>query len=290
MEASRSAVTRAVLRWYALHGRDLPWRHTRNPYHILVSEIMLQQTQVDRVIPKYHAFLKAFPSVTALAHAKASQVIKAWAGLGYNRRALFLQKTAQAVVLEHGGRFPQELETLKALPGVGDYTARAILSFAFEEPVPMMDTNHRRFYQRVLFGLSIKKDVVLLEVAEGMLPKKRAYDWNQALMDFGSAVCRSKQPVCPVCPLKTMCRAYPIILKEVPQKKKKSTKTVQFKQTDRYIRGRIIHWLREGEMLTPAILAERLAEFPNARLEAVAAGLEKDGLIRRTKKGMVLPD
>ena len=151
-------IRKKILTWYAIAKRDhFPWRKTRNPYKILVSEVMLQQTQVSRVIDKYREFLRVFPNAKKLSDAKASEVITAWAGLGYNRRALFLQKTAKAVREVHGGRFPKYLEMLKTLPGVGDYTARAVLSFAFEQPVPMMDTNHRRFYQRVLFGFKEKK-------------------------------------------------------------------------------------------------------------------------------------
>ena len=156
-----------IFHWYQKNQRaHLPWRKTRDPYKILVSEVMLQQTQVDRVIPKYREFLRAFPSVKTLAEAKTGDVIRAWKGLGYNRRALFLQKTAQAIVGEYGGKFPNDLEELKKLPGIGDYTARAVLSFAFKEPLPVLDTNHRRFYQRVFFGMREKSDAQLLKKAE----------------------------------------------------------------------------------------------------------------------------
>lgn len=279
-----------LLRWYKKNQRaSLPWRHTRDPYKILVSEIMLQQTQVSRVIEKYHEFLTAFPTVQDLASAKASAVIAAWKGLGYNRRALFLQKTAQAIVNEHGGVFPQTIEALVALPGVGDYTARAVLSFSFEQPVPMMDTNHRRFYQRILFGIDTKKDKELLVAAEALLPKKRAYDWNQALMDFGSLVCTTSKPKCEICPLQSVCQAYPEILTAEPRKKKKK-KAIPFKQTDRYFRGRIIDHLREHNTLSERKAAGLFAEISKERLLAIISGLEKDGLIIRRKKSMLLPE
>ena len=216
----RKQICSRLLGWYVEHQRDLPWRRTEDPYNILVSEVMLQQTQVSRVLEKYREFLHAFPTVQALAKAKTSAVIKTWKGLGYNRRALFLQRTAQAVVNEHGGTFPQTLEALVKLPGVGDYTARAILSFALDKQVPMMDTNHRRFYSRVLHGIKKVKDKDLLVDALVLLPKKKAYDWNQALMDFGSSICLTRKPRCEVCPLQKYCKAYPDVLTEIKPKKK----------------------------------------------------------------------
>lgn len=283
-------IQKTLLQWYKIHQRAaLPWRHTRDPYKILVSEIMLQQTQVNRVIEKYHEFLTAFPTVQDLALAKASEVIAAWKGLGYNRRALYLQKTAQAIVSEYNGVFPQTIDELTALPGVGDYTARAVLSFAFEQPIPMMDTNHRRFYQRRLFGLDSKKDKNLLLAAEELIPKKRAYDWNQALMDFGSLVCTTSKPKCESCPFQNNCPAYPAILTELPKKNKKK-KSIPFKQTDRYFRGRIIDYLRENRILTVVKAKKLFPEISKERLETVMTGLEKDGLIIREKKSMLLPE
>ncbi|MBT6334420.1 MAG: A/G-specific adenine glycosylase, partial [Candidatus Magasanikbacteria bacterium] len=214
-------VRRRLLRWYKKYQRDLPWRHTRDPYTILVSEIMLQQTQVERVIPKYHAFLRAFPTVKVLANAKTADVIRMWKGLGYNRRALFLQRAAKVVCDEFSGVFPDTLKELITLPGVGDYTARAVMSFAFEKKVPMMDTNHRRFYTRVYYGIKDVSDKDLLITAEEVFSKCRAYDWNQALMDFGSTICLTRVPKCGICPLQEHCKAYPKILTSKVFKKKK---------------------------------------------------------------------
>src|SRR5512138_1999106 len=139
-----AAIRAALLEWFTRHGRDLPWRHTRDPYQIMVSEIMLQQTQVDRVVPKFRVFLELFPNLAALAAAPTAEVIRVWTGLGYNRRAVNMQRAARAVLDEHGGRFPADLAALLKLPGIGPYTAGAIACFAFEQDVAFMDTNIRR--------------------------------------------------------------------------------------------------------------------------------------------------
>ncbi len=278
-------IQKTLLSWYTKHGRDLPWRHTHDPYHILVSEVMLQQTQVDRVILKYKEFLKKFPTTKKLARASSADVIRAWKGLGYNRRALFLQKTAISIEEKYGGTFPQTIEELIQLPGVGDYTARAILSFAFELPYGMMDTNHRRFYQRVFFGGEKKSDKELL-VAAGQVMPKQPYDWNQGLMDFGSSICLTSRPTCDRCPLQKYCNAYPEIFEnnESLDHKNKKKKTVPFKQTDRYVRGRIIDLLREEEQVRIEQVYRLFAEeYGYDRVEKIIAGLVKDELIVEKK-------
>lgn len=288
----KKGVQKILLSWYKKHKRDLPWRRTREPYHILVSEVMLQQTQVNRVIFKYQEFLKKFPTTKKLATASTADVIRAWQGLGYNRRALFLQKTAIAVEEKYGGTFPQTIEELKQLPGVGDYTARAILSFAFELPFPMMDTNHRRFYQRVFFGLDQKSDKELLIAAEQVIPKQ-PYDWNQGLMDFGSIICLTSRPKCEICPLQKYCKAYPGILHENMKALKhenKKKKTMPFKQTDRYVRGRIVDLLREEHgVRTEQIYRLFAEEYGYDRVEKIIAGLIKDQLIIEKKGKIFLP-
>lgn len=262
-----------VLFWYTKNARDLPWRKTRTPYKILVSEVMLQQTQVSRVIEKYQEFLRAFPNIKRLAEAKTSDVIRAWKGLGYNRRALFLQRTAQTVRNEFGGRFPCTLEKLKTLPGVGDYTARAVLSFAFEQPTPVLDTNHRKFYQKTFFGDNIQSDRELLEKAEEVvawIAKTRGieavYDWNQALMDWVSA--------------------HPEQYK-LPKKRKK--KTVPFKDTDRYVRGKIIDQLRLNERVSLYALKKHFEHLTDERFSRIVEQLKKDQLIVQKKRSIVLP-
>jgi A/G-specific adenine glycosylase len=279
-----------VFAWYQKHRRILPWRETRDPYRILVSEVMLQQTQVDRVLPKYHEFLQQFPSVRALANAKTADVITVWKGLGYNRRALFLQKTAQAVMAQHNGVFPKDITLLKRLPGIGEYTARAILAFAHGEAVAVLDTNHRRFYQRVFFGMRIKQDKDLLRHAETIVPKKHAYDWNQALMDFGSLVCLTRKPTCDACPIQKYCKAYPTIQISKKTKKRESKKPLTpFRETDRFFRGRLLDILREEGRTTAKKFQARYPELSNERLIRLVEGLSKDGLVVMQKEGILLP-
>lgn len=283
------AIRQKVLAWYTKYKRSLPWRETSDPYHILVSEVMLQQTQVSRVIDKYTSFLNEFPTLQHLANASPARIIMAWQGLGYNRRALFLQKTAQAVLREHEGVFPSTLESLTALPGVGDYTARAILAFSFRIAVPMMDTNHRRFYSRVFFGMQHIRDKELLHTAEHILPPNAAYDFNQALMDFGSAICTTKNPKCIQCPLQVYCTAYPHILTHTVANVGKKKKHIPFRDTDRYIRGRIIDYLRMHNTESISTVRELFPDIDEHRFLAVVQGLIRDGLLCRNLDILSLP-
>ena len=195
VSADLAEIRVALLDWFAVFGRDLPWRRTRDPYKIMVSEIMLQQTQVDRVIPKYHAFLEAFPTLEALAAAPTAEVIRAWSGLGYNRRAVNMQRAARAVLDEHGGLFPRDVATLLRLPGIGPYTAGAIACFAFEQDVAFMDTNIRRVAQRLFVGPADQapaKDMQLLAIAQAAVPPGQGWQWNQAIMELGALICTAE--------------------------------------------------------------------------------------------------
>src|SRR5689334_14267395 len=196
-----------MLRWYARHGRDLPWRRTRDPYAILVSEIMLQQTQVRRVLDYYPRFLARYPTVADLAAAAVPAVRESWDGLGYYRRAVNLQRAAREVAERHGGRFPADVATLRQLPGIGRYTAGAVASFAFGQDAPILDTNAARVLGRV-FGSRRRRGGTarLWAVAEATLPPGRAYAFNQAIMDLGALVCRARMPTCPACPVRRACR------------------------------------------------------------------------------------
>ncbi|HYE78718.1 MAG TPA: A/G-specific adenine glycosylase [bacterium] len=199
----------ALLRWYRLHGRDLPWRRTTDPYRIFISEVMLQQTQVERVVGYWHAFLQAFPTVQALAAADEAQVLAAWKGLGYNNRARYVHKTAKAVVELHGGQFPRTLEELRSLPGIGRYTAGAIMSFAFCEDAPIVDTNVVRVLGRV-FGppkgdYPAARESALWDLAEAVLPPGQGFIFNQAIMDFGATMCSHHHPACDICPMAGFC-------------------------------------------------------------------------------------
>src|SRR6478752_366502 len=187
-----SGVQTALLEWYARGARDLPWRHTRDPYAVLVAEVMLQQTQVDRVVPKYHAWLARFPTLHDLAAASRADAIRAWKGLGYNRRAVRLHEIACQAVAEFGGELPRTVDGLRQLKGIGSYTAGAVACFAYEQPVAMVDTNIRRVLSRV-FGLPAAE---IERHAPALVPPTAAYAWNQALMDLGATICRAQQPLC----------------------------------------------------------------------------------------------
>jgi A/G-specific adenine glycosylase len=204
-----------LLAWYRRHGRDLPWRHTNDPYHILVSEIMLQQTQVDRVLPKYAEWLEKYPSFDALASAAEDDVTSTWYPLGYNIRPRRLQTIARETVSRYGGRLPEDEETLLSFKGIGAYTAGAIRSFAFHQRAAILDTNVARLLFRVFVGKgdpkshSMKRH--LWAVSESLVPSRHVFDFNQALMDLGAIVCVARNPKCPICPMSRGCRAFPFI-------------------------------------------------------------------------------
>ncbi len=209
--ARRRTFQRRLLAWYRRHRRDLPWRRTRNPYHILVSEIMLQQTQVDRVIPKYREWLEKYPSLESLARAGAREVRETWYPLGYNIRPMRLRDIARVALRRHRGRIPNTREELLALRGIGPYTAGAVLSFAYRADAPILDTNVRRVLRRVFLGdRATPPDKILWALSEALLPPGEAYDFNQALMDFGATVCMARRPRCPACPLARTCASYPL--------------------------------------------------------------------------------
>jgi A/G-specific adenine glycosylase len=208
------AFQRRLLAWYAEHGRDLPWRRTRDPYRVLVSEIMLQQTQVARVIPKYHEFLGRYPTIDALAAAEVTDVRRLWYPLGYNVRPVRLHQIARETVASYGGRLPDSAERLRALPGIGRYTAGAILSFAYGQDTAVLDTNVRRVLTRVFLGprraRRLRGDRALWDLAAGLVPRSRGYDFNQALMDFGATWCTPRRPRCRRCPVRRLCASYPL--------------------------------------------------------------------------------
>jgi len=202
---------RSLLRWYRGHARDLPWRQTRDPYAILVSEVMLQQTQVGTVLPYYKKWLSRFPTFKALARASETQVLHAWEGLGYYTRARNLHAMAKLVLDRHRGKFPCTLDEMRRFPGVGKYTAHAIATFAFDQPVPIVEANTSRVLAR-LFDLRIPIDSsagqdALWNRATTLLPKKNSATYNSALLDLGAMVCLPREPKCGICPVKKFCRA-----------------------------------------------------------------------------------
>ena len=278
-----------LLSWFREHARDLPWRQTRDPYAILVSEVMLQQTQVDRVLPYYTRFLERFPTVEDLANAATSDVICIWSGLGYNRRAVNLQRAARAIVDAHGGVFPDDPGDLKKLPGIGAYTAGAIAAFAHERDVAFLDTNMRRVVSRVIFGSESTRESDAIEAANALVPAGHGWTWNQALIEFGALQCTARRPACIICPLRDDCAAYPT-MQVALQRKSTSTrqaKTEPFESTSRFYRGRIVEELRALPADEPVGIP--LAELgPKVRegftpenlpwLRNLVDGLQRDGL------------
>jgi A/G-specific adenine glycosylase len=205
-QATIRAFQRRLISWYRKHGRDLPWRRTRDPYAILVSEVMLQQTQVQRAMLYYDKFLQRYPTVEELAYADEGEVRETWEGLGYYARARNLQRTAQKIVAEHNGRFPKRPEELIALPGIGQYTAGAMLSFAFRRDAAILDTNAARVLTR-FFALPPEQQTTsfLWTAARQVTPSGQAHLFNQAIMDLGATTCVARTPRCSVCPLRMVC-------------------------------------------------------------------------------------
>ncbi len=264
--AAFGAFRKTVKAFYRRHGRDLPWRHTDDPYRILLSEIMLQQTQVSRVMGKYEAFLERFPDIASLAGAPLQDIMEAWQGLGYNRRALSLKKLAEKVVQDFGGTIPEREEDLKRLPGIGSATAAAICAFAWNQPVVFLETNIRAVYIHHFFdGSSRVGDEELLPLVALTLDRKNPRRWYNALMDYG--VFLKKRHANPA-------RGSERYRKQAP-----------FEGSDRQIRGAILRILVER----PGISEEELAaELP---FEAERIGKNVDGLVREgmvTKKGSSL--
>ncbi|HYL82572.1 MAG TPA: A/G-specific adenine glycosylase [Candidatus Acidoferrum sp.] len=198
-----------LLQWFRVYGRRLPWRGTRDPYKILGSEVMLQQTQVDRVRGFYQKFLRAYPTVQDLAEAQPASVREAWEGLGYYARARNLHAAARAIVGRHAGRFPRRVEDVQGLPGVGRYTAGAVVSFAYGDPAPILDTNVRRVLSRIFVRRQASRPAQterrLWALAEVVIPEGNAWAFNQALMDFGATLCTARNPQCPACPMRSLC-------------------------------------------------------------------------------------
>ncbi len=265
---SVSQFQKEILAWYSKNKRDLPWRVDRDPYHIFISEVMLQQTQVQRVIPRYNKWLQKFPTLEKLAKAKTGEVLRLWSGLGYNRRALYLQKTAQIIVNNHQGEFPQEETLLRKLSGIGEYTAKAILCFAFNMQIAVVDTNVRKvilvkFYQNHKKKISEKE---IQAVADRLLPKDKAYEWNQALMDYSSEVLKNKK----------------ILI----------TKQSKFKGSNRFYRGQIIKILLSKKHMSfeqvATVLVQDHVSKDTEWLQKIVEDLILEGLVQRKNNVLCL--
>jgi A/G-specific adenine glycosylase len=292
---NRPGLSALILRWYARHGRQLPWRATRNPYRILISEMMLQQTQVQRVLTKYPEFLKRFPTVETLADAPLREVVTIWRGMGYNNRAVRLHLLARSVMEKHEGVLPQDRDTLRALPGIGRYTANALLSFAFGKHVPVVDVNVRRVLSRILWKMdsvsSVQTETAVWEAAEKVLPSGRTYDWNQALMDLGAMICTARAPRCDECPVAGVCKSKGV-MHQVPAPVSRKERSFHG-LPNRMYRGRIIELLRgkKRSMNVEDVGKEIHARFSKRNeswLASLIAGLERDGLVTTIGSGPVI--
>ncbi len=251
---------KTVGKYYREYGRDLPWRRTRNPYRILISEFMLQQTQVERVIPKYRAFSKQFPNFGALDRASLAEVLMAWQGLGYNRRALMLKKSAARVVRDYQGKLPADPKLLDELPGIGKGTAGAIAAFAFQVPASFIETNIRRVF--LFFFFRNEKDVPdadILDLISQTLDAKNPAEWYYALMDYGAMLGRRE--------------------KENPNRRSRHyTKQSRFEGSDRQLRGKILRMVLNKNRFSVVKIAQETKE-PKTRVKKILAGLKKDGFL-----------
>jgi A/G-specific adenine glycosylase len=276
----------AILGWYAERGRPLAFRRTRDPYAILVSEAMAQQTQAARAAEYWERFMERFPTVDALAAATPADVLRAWQGLGYDRRALALWRAARIVVDEHGGQVPSTVAELQALPGVGPYTARAVAALAFGLPVGAVDVNVRRVLGRIVAGDATELSTLALQsVADASVPVDRAGEWTHAVMDIGATVCRPRAPRCEACPARPWCR---LASSEQPRWAAASgglaraavrKPATPFASTNRWLRGRILDRLRaapDGEWVA---LHEAIGTHDPARVRAAADAMAADGVL-----------
>lgn len=280
-----------LLAWGSETRRDLPWRRTRDPWAVLVSELMLQQTQVVRVVPRYEAFLERFPTPTVCAAAPVGEVVRAWEGLGYNRRAVNLHRAAQVIVAVHGGRLPDGLDALLALPGVGPYTARAVLAFAFERDHGVLDTNAARFLARAVAGGRLQPRAAQ-DLADEHVPLGRGWDWNQAVLDLGATVCTKRAPRCDACPIVDHCawaRAGFTGVDPADGSAGVPAPQSRFAGSDRQGRGRLVQALRTGPVEVTRVAD--VAGWPDDpdRARRVADGLVGDGLAEYVDGQLALP-
>jgi len=279
--SARARVRSSLLAWYATDHRDFPWRRTTDPYAVLVSEVMLQQTQASRVAERFPTFMRRFPTAAALAATSEADVLAAWSGLGYNRRALALRRTATEVA-RHG--LPRDLAALERLPGIGPYTARAIASLAFGDPVGVVDTNVRRWLVR-RFGLRADGPSRELQaLADALAAAGNAADaapWTHATMEFGAAICSARSPRCDICPISDGCPSRGLAT-SVPVPRQAA-----FAGSDRAHRGAVLRALTGARDHALTMRAAR-GLVPESAVERVVGGLERDGLLHHAGGRLVL--
>jgi A/G-specific adenine glycosylase len=267
------AARTAILAWYDARGRRLPFRGLTDPYAILVSEVMAQQTQIARVGPAWSAFMDRFPTAGALAAAQTADVLRAWRGLGYNRRAVNLQRAARAIVVEHGGRVPADVDALERLPGIGPYTARAVAALAHGRAVGPVDTNVRRVLTRLTDSEHVPPRE-LQAVADAAVPPERPADWTHALMDLGATICRPT-PSCDECPVRTWCRS-----PGRPSRRRRAPAREQaFTTTTRWLRGRMLDRLRDAPGGEWASFEGSIGHHDEEAVRTALRAMELDGLV-----------
>ena len=275
----------ALLKWGSDTLRDLPWRRTRNPWHVLVSEVMLQQTSVARVLPKFEAFINEFPTPHDLASAPLGDALRLWSGLGYPRRCRNLREAARVLHEEFNGEFPESVDVLLTLPGVGQYTSRAVLAFAFEHDVAVVDTNVSRVLSR-LEGRALKaKELQVL--ADSFVPQGLGWEWNQVMMDFGARHCTARQPQCAQCPLRQLCVWKGKGVDPAPASAGASKPQGRFEGSDRQARGRAMRAVADG-VTTLAALAKTMG-VEEDRARSLVSALVDEGLLVRSGKRFTLP-
>jgi A/G-specific adenine glycosylase len=278
--------------WGDRTRRDLPWRRTRDPWAVLVSEVMLQQTQVARVVPRYEAFLAAFSTPAACAASAPAEVVRLWDGLGYNRRAINLHRAATVVADEHAGLIPDSLDALLALPGIGPYTARAVLAFAFERDHGVLDTNAARFLARAVAGRRLAPTAAQ-RLADGLVPPGGAWAWNQAVLDLGATVCVKRRPRCHDCPLEDVCAWRAAGGPDGPDPADgtagASGRQAPFAGSDRQGRGRLVAALRTGPLHPDRIPDVTGWDDDPARAHRIADALVADGLAEYADGVLALP-
>jgi len=281
----RNGAREALLAWYRANDPGYPWRRTRDPYAVLVAEVMLQQTQAARVVEAFPRFMARFPDVAALASASRADVLRQWGGLGYARRAVALHRVARALIGDHAGAIPSDVAALETLPGVGPYTAAAVASIAFGASVPAIDTNVRKVVARLAYGR--EPDTVsaadIRRAAAEWLTNAEPGDWNQAVMDLGRQVCRPV-PRCDVCPLARRCR-----FRASGRTGRRSGRPPQpaFEGSMRQVRGSVLRELRGRARAAPSETIAAALSMPLERVVLAVDALERDGIVERTPSGRV---
>jgi A/G-specific adenine glycosylase len=279
------AIQEAALDWYAANARDLAFRRSTDPWAILVSEVMAQQTQAARAAEAWAAFMDRYPTPAALASASTADVIRAWRGLGYNRRAVALRAAAVRIDEEHGGRVPDTPEALLALPGIGPYTARAVLAIAFGRPVAALDTNIRRVLDRALGPLP-SGERELQTAADGLVPAHRSAAWTHALMDLGATICRKRDPRCDECPIQAWCRsAGTVVTPARANGGQGSSRPARFGSTTRWLRGRILDRLRDADSGAWVAFGGPIGGHAAEAVTAAVLALGSEGLIEPDRGG-----